>query len=136
MFQAEIAPPAIRGTVVVSYFFNHVFGSFIMSCITYKTSQWDTDACWKVPIAVLFIIPSLVLLLAWRLPESPRWLARKGRDEDAVKQLKFLYGSNPDYHAEKELDLLKASIELEDSIQRGSWADLWRGTNRVSRIGV
>ncbi|KAL4780393.1 general substrate transporter [Aspergillus varians] len=132
MFQAEISPPAIRGAIVVGYFFNHVFGSFIMSCITFKTSQWDTDACWKVPTAVLFIIPSLVLLLAWRLPESPLWLLRKGRDEHALKQLKYLYGVKPGYAAEDDLSAIKATIEAKDASQKGRWADLFRGTNKLT----
>lgn len=134
MFQAEIAPPAIRGTIVVTYFFNHIFGSFVMSCITFKTSQWDTNASWQIPTAVLFIIPSLVLLLAWRLPESPLWLARKGRDEDALKQLKYLYGAKPGYSAADDLGKIKASIGAQEASQRGSWADLFRGTNKVSMV--
>lgn len=71
MFQAEISPAAIRGIVVINYLFNHVFGSFIMSCITYKTADLKTDMSWKIPIAVMFVIPCLVLLLSWFLPESP-----------------------------------------------------------------
>jgi MFS family permease len=38
MFHAEIIPAPIRGAVVVGYVFNHIFGSFVMSCITFKTS--------------------------------------------------------------------------------------------------
>ena len=36
MFHAEIIPAPIRGAVVVGYVFNHIFGSFIMSCITFQ----------------------------------------------------------------------------------------------------
>lgn len=130
MFQAEIIPAQIRGVVVVSYVFNHVFGSFIMACVTYKSSQWTTDACWKIPIAVMFIIPSFALALSFLIPESPRWLLRKGKEEKALKMMRYVYGSNPLYAPEHELALLKESLELEK--ERGSWKDLVRGTNLVS----
>ncbi|GAM36044.1 fumarylacetoacetate hydrolase [Talaromyces pinophilus] len=113
MFQAEIAPAAVRGVVVISYLFNHVFGSFIMSCITYRTSQLQNDYCWKIPIAVMFVIPAFVILCGWILPESPRWLLRRGRDEEALKQLRYLYGSNSLYTPEVELALMKETLSME-----------------------
>jgi MFS family permease len=130
MFQAELAPPAVRGSVVISYLFNHVFGSFIMACITYRTSRLDTDNCWKIPIAVMFFIPSVVILCFWLLPESPRLLVRKGRDEEALKQLRYLYSSNVQYSPEQELGLLKECLAQE--VEKDRWIDLIRGTNLVS----
>ncbi|CZR67082.1 related to transporter (major facilitator superfamily) [Phialocephala subalpina] len=127
MFQAEIIPAQIRGVVVVSYVFNHVFGSFVMACVTYKTSQWMTDASWQIPIAVMFIIPSFALALSFLIPESPRWLVRKGKEEKALTMMRYIYGSNPSYAPERELALLKESLELE--MEKGSWKDLVRGTN-------
>ncbi|PCH00783.1 Major facilitator superfamily domain, general substrate transporter [Penicillium occitanis (nom. inval.)] len=133
MFQAEIAPAAVRGVVVISYLFNHVFGSFIMSCITYRTSQLQNDYCWKIPIAVMFVIPAFVILCGWILPESPRWLLRRGRDEEALKQLRYLYGSNPLYTPEVELALMKETLSME--VEKGSWLDLVRRTN-LRRTGI
>lgn len=129
MFQAELAPAGVRGVVVISYLFNHVFGSFIMSCITYRTARLDNDYSWKIPIAVMFVIPSFVILCGWLLPESPRWLLRKGKDEQALKQLRYLYGSNPKYAPEEELALMKESLAV--NVEKGQWIDLVRGTNLV-----
>jgi SP family sugar:H+ symporter-like MFS transporter len=130
MFHAEIIPAPIRGAVVVGYVFNHIFGSFIMSCITFKTSQWDTDHCWQIPVAVMFILPTIALALCWFVPESPRWLLRKGKDEKALKMMRYIYGSNPEYAPEQEMALLKASLEIEE--EKGTWKELVVGTNFVS----
>lgn len=131
MFQAEIVPAAIRGSVVVSYVFNHIAGSFVMSCITYKTSQWTTNASWQIPLALGIIMPSIVLLLSWKLPESPRWLVRRDRDQDALKQLWYIRGSSAHYNGEEELELIKASLEEEKQREGASWAELFRGLNKV-----
>jgi MFS transporter, SP family, sugar:H+ symporter len=130
MFHAEIIPAPIRGAVVVGYVFNHIFGSFIMSCITFKTSQWDTDHCWQIPVAVMFILPTIALALCWFVPESPRWLLRRGKDEKALKMMRYIYGSNPEYAPEQEMALLKASLEIEE--EKGTWKELFVGTNLVS----
>jgi hypothetical protein len=57
MFQAEMAPAPIRGVAVASYGLDHIFGSFIMAYVTCKATHWKTEARWKVPIAIMFIIP-------------------------------------------------------------------------------
>lgn len=132
MFQAEIVPARNRGALVVTYTFNHILGSFVLSCVTYKTSNWDTDMSWKIPLALGLICPSFVLLFSWFIPESPRWLLRKGRDEEALKMMRFIYGSNPTYAPEEELELLKVSLAQEREMEGTStWGSLFQGTNKV-----
>ena len=41
------------------------------------------DASWRVPIALQIILCIPTALLTMRLPESPRWLMLKGREEEA-----------------------------------------------------
>lgn len=62
---------------------------------------------WRFPIAFQ-IIPLLVLLaIVWVFPESPRWLVRVGREEEARYILGRLRGSS-------EADAHKADLEFED----------------------
>lgn len=51
---------------------------------------------WRFPIAFQ-IIPLLVLLgIVWFFPESPRWLTKVGRDEEARFILRRLRGTDAD----------------------------------------
>jgi len=55
------------------------------------------------------LIPSgLFLILLFFVPKSPRWLALKGNDKEALAVLKKI---NEDEHASKEILLIKKSLE-------------------------
>ena len=57
--------------------------------------------------------PSLVfLLLCWRLPESPVWLMRRGREEEARLTLAWLRGGK--YDIEPEIAEIKEVIAEEE----------------------
>jgi MFS transporter, SP family, sugar:H+ symporter len=112
------------------YGLNRLIGSIVCSCITYKTSTWVGNTSWQTPLAIMFAVPSVCLCFAWWVPESPRWLLRKGRDHQALKVLRKLYGTSEHQDLEMELVLLKQSLECEQ--ETGCWADLFRRTNRVT----
>ena len=58
--------------------------------------------------------PSLVfLLLCWRLPESPVWLMRRGREEEARLTLAWLRGGK--YDIEPEVEELRSIITEEQN---------------------
>lgn len=130
MFQAEVVPAQVRGAIVTLYPLFRLVGALVVGCITFKTADYPDNSAWKIPLAIMFAVPSLCLCLSWYMPESPRWLLRKGKEEQALKIMNRLYGSHALYDAEMELVLLKASLEQE--VEKGSWADLWRGDNAVS----
>ncbi|KAJ5175773.1 uncharacterized protein N7482_001650 [Penicillium canariense] len=126
LFQAEIVPAKVRGAVVSCYLLGRLLGSFLISCVGYKTAHWAGDTSWRTPLAVLFSIPPVCLCLTFLIPESPRWLVRVGKDEKALQNLRYLHdGDGVD--VEMELVLLKESLTLDT--EGGGWLDLFRGSN-------
>lgn len=132
MFQAEIAPAAVRGSLTAIYGVNGVFAAFIASIITDVTSKLTDDNCWKIPVGIGFIFPAFSLFFWVLIPESPRWLLRKGNYAKAVENLDYLYGAMPNYDAEKEAKLLQEALNTSETT--GKWKDLVKGTNLVSNL--
>lgn len=130
MFLAELAPASVRGATVVVYVFGHFFGSLICSFVTLGSSKLDDNRSWQIPVGVMFIFPSLALLLSYFIPESPRYLIRRNNFEAAVANLEYLYRGEKSFSAENEAALLRASIEADVSTQ-GKWSDLVKRTNLV-----
>jgi SP family arabinose:H+ symporter-like MFS transporter len=110
---AEISPAASRGRLVGAFQFNIVFGILLAYLSNYFVGllvQGPLEWRWKLGVAAL---PALIFyLLLFYIPESPRWLVRKGRNLEALGVLQR--NGEPDAHQEL------ADIEISLVHQQGS----------------
>ncbi|KAF4967299.1 hypothetical protein FSARC_5129 [Fusarium sarcochroum] len=128
VLQSELVPAEARGFVVSTYQSGLYFGSLIMSIICRGTSEIKGHASWQIPYGLFFVIPSILAVSVWWIPESPRWLLTRDRQEDALKSLRLLrQGAYTDQEIERELQEMQNSINK--TIKKGSFLDMWRGTN-------
>ena len=88
VYISEIAPPSRRGALVAAFQFNVIFGillAYVSNAIIGEMGLGDAAWRWKFGVAA---VPALVfMLLLLRIPNSPRWLVGKGRDEEARASL-------------------------------------------------
>lgn len=112
MYIAEIAPAQWRGRLVgffqlsivfgilVAYFSNYIIGTFSLGA-----AEWR----WKLGVSA---VPAIILFFAlFSIPRSPRWLAQKGRIDEA-RDVLTLIGEED---VEGELNDIIASIGGERS---------------------
>jgi sugar porter (SP) family MFS transporter len=86
-YVSEISTPATRGRLVAMYQFNIVFAILIAYISNYLLKGVGGANDWRYMLGVM-AIPSLIYsVLVFGIPESPRWLVTKNREEEARKVL-------------------------------------------------
>jgi sugar porter (SP) family MFS transporter len=89
VYIAELAPPHRRGALTGLFQLNIVAGILVAYLSNSLIEGWR----WKFGVTAL---PALLFfLLLWTIPASPRWLALKGRAEEALDVLKRVGSANP-----------------------------------------
>jgi SP family xylose:H+ symportor-like MFS transporter len=86
MYIAEISPAKVRGRNVAINQLTVVIGILVTNLVNYFIADSGPDA-WRWMFG-LGVVPSIVFLVGvlW-LPESPRWLLKAGKEEQAKKVL-------------------------------------------------
>lgn len=80
---------------------------------------------YRFPIGFQLLFPLIVLSFLYFVPESPRWLLRKGRQEKATKNLASLHREDPTFDAVGAVAMMKADVDREAEIQaESSWLQL------------
>lgn len=86
VYIAEISSAKRRGLLVGLFQFNIVAGILVAYLSNYLVAQAVApDLAWRWKLGVAAIPAALFLVLLTRLPQSPRWLAARGRDQDAAR---------------------------------------------------
>ena len=62
---------------------------------TFGTFNVPTSWAWRIPSAIQALPSVIQVFLIWFIPESPRWLCSKGREEEALRILAY-YHANGD----------------------------------------
>jgi SP family xylose:H+ symportor-like MFS transporter len=117
MYIAEIAPSDIRGKMVTYYQLAIVIGFFVVFLATYfignNLSEVENIAFgWKYMFWSELIPSCLFLILLFFVPKSPRWLALKGNDDEALVILTKIHGAD---QANKEIEAIKNSLKTSGS---------------------
>lgn len=105
MYIAEVAPQNIRGSLVTVNTCFITFGQ-LSAAVTAGAFSYDHENGWRWMLA-LAAVPSTVQFFGFIfMPESPRWLIRRGRDAEALDALKRIRGPKNPYLM-KEFEKIK-----------------------------
>ena len=128
MYNAEVAPPEVRGSLVALQQLAICFGIMISFWIDYGTNYiggtgfGQKEAAWLLPIC-LQLVPAVVLFAGILfMPFSPRWLIHHDREDEARKVLANLRDL-PEDHELVELEFLE--IKAQSLFEKRTVAEHW-----------
>jgi SP family general alpha glucoside:H+ symporter-like MFS transporter len=104
-------------------------GQLIASGVLYAMQSRPDQWAYRIPFAVQWAWPVPIMVGVFFAPESPWWLVRQGRKEDAVASLKCLTGTlDPDFNADETVAMMAHTNQLEKELESGtSYLDCFRG---------
>lgn len=131
MYITEIAPAHRRGGLGILYQLAIVVGftaSVVVAYLLAKSIPDESNWRWMFASEVVPIVCFVILLML--VPASPRWLAEKGRHDEALTIMTKVSGPE---EAKRELAEIKESMQQ----KTGSFAELfWPGMRIALLIGI
>jgi MFS family permease len=151
VWQSEMAPPKIRGFLVL--FEGALITAGIMLAYWLNYGFWFVTNYgsfqWRFPIAFQCVFGVILIFLIWLCPESPRWLLKHGKEEEAATIMGYIHESDSDdprvQDDVKEINDLNAATQgkltWQELFTNGKDMNLWRfsvacGSQAMQQITV
>lgn len=133
MYIGEMAPAHIRGTLVSLNQFAIIFGMLVVYFVNYgiasgQTLEWINDIGWRYMFLSEAVPALLFMTLLFTVPETPRYLVSKNKDEKAMSVLSKIY----------ETTMAKATLyEIKESFDKNNAkAKLFSFGKKIVVIGI
>ncbi|KAF2662999.1 high affinity glucose transporter RGT2 [Lophiostoma macrostomum CBS 122681] len=129
LYQSETAPKWIRGAVVGAYQLAITIGLLLAAIVDNATKNRLDSGSYRIPIAVQFAWSIILYIGCVFLPETPRYLIKRGRPDAAAKSLSKLRRLDVEHPALlEELAEITANHEYELSLGKATYADCFKGS--------
>ncbi|KAH6708182.1 maltose permease MAL61 [Verticillium dahliae] len=141
-YSSEIAPAKLRPTLTTFINMCWIFGQLFSTAANKAVTRLDSNLlAFRIPLMVQWLWPVPVAVGAFIAPESPWWLIRQGRSEDARRSLRRL-NRQADFPLEGHIRVMELTNEHErDSLHSpaaasrtssiaSNYADCFHGINR------
>jgi SP family general alpha glucoside:H+ symporter-like MFS transporter len=132
-YASEVTPVVLRGYLETFVVLCWGIGQFISYGVLdglVNSGGSLTAYAWRIPFAVQWVWPVIIIPLVIFCPESPWWLVRRDRIDEAEKSFKRLSSSTDPNAARDAVALMVETTELERSMTEGAnYHDCFRGDN-------
>jgi len=127
----ESAPAGQRGSLLGAFNAMVGLGLLVGSIVDNYTSTILGQDAYRIPLGLFFIIPTLLAVALFFMPETPRWLIEHNKLEQAHRALiKLRHKDTSQQLIEAEFTEIKQSYETEKAMAEGAAVlDLFRTTN-------
>ncbi|CAH0018932.1 unnamed protein product [Clonostachys rhizophaga] len=137
MYQAETAPPWIRGALVCTYQLFITMGIFLAACFNYGTyiHHRNSSASWRIVIGIGWLWTLILGIGILFFPETPRYNYRHGKRDKAQATLCKVYGATPNHWAiHTQIEEIESKLR-EESVVKGNAVTQFVRMFRAPRMG-
>ncbi len=120
-YAVEVAPLPLRANLATwlnsCWGIGQVLGVGVIKALLNRTD----DLAWRLPFALQWMWPVPLAIIVFFAPESPWWLVRRGRIEDARKSLLRLTSrkANSDFDVDETISMMVHTTQLENKVSLG-----------------
>ncbi|ORX40328.1 general substrate transporter [Kockovaella imperatae] len=129
-YSSEVCPLTLRGYLTTYVNLCWVIGQFISAGVLVgiqgMTGRWS----YRLPFAIQWAWPVPLLILIYLSPESPWWLVRHGRLDEAETSVRRLASADMRDRARNTVAMMVRTNQLEVDVSEGTrYIDCFRGTD-------
>ena len=131
-YASEVCPIQLRAYLTTYVNLCWVLGQLLGSGVLRAMVNNSSANAYRIPFAVQWIWPPLLIVGIWFAPESPWWLVRHGKLEEARHSLLRLTskGQKSNFDPDKAIAMIQYTNEIEKDISAGThYWDCFRGTD-------
>ncbi|KAF5663220.1 hexose facilitator [Fusarium heterosporum] len=125
LYMGEIAPETLRSPLLMCWQLVLSVSQIIAAGINRSIIHNNTSFAYRFPIGFQLVFPLVIIIgIVW-LPESPRWLLRRGHHDKAVRSLRLLYHGDKQYDSKAVIQNIQEDLDSETTSEKQSaWIQL------------
>ncbi|XP_019857807.1 PREDICTED: uncharacterized protein LOC100636469 [Amphimedon queenslandica] len=124
VYNAELAPKTLRGRLVS---LNQLFitaGIMVSFCVS--VAVHTVDFSWRIALGLQCVLAVALIIRMVFLPETPRWLVKKGKSKKADKTLHRLRKDYTEKEIKEELNDIEFTVQNSNNSLRDVFSDIFR----------
>nr|XP_021183295.2 facilitated trehalose transporter Tret1 [Helicoverpa armigera] len=106
VYLSEIADKDIRGTLTAGTRFMFSFGALVVLAV-------GSFVSYQVLSCFMIVLPLCYFIACWKIPESPYYLLKEGKVDEARKELVRLTGMKNEKMLEEKLSMMRSDVRKE-----------------------
>ncbi|KAH7040375.1 sugar transporter-like protein [Microdochium trichocladiopsis] len=129
-YASEVCPTNLRGYLTTYVNLCWAIGQLLATGVLRGCLSIPGEMGYKVPFAIQWLWPLPLMIVAYLAPESPWYLVRVDRIEDARRSIARLSGDKTQEQMNNQLAMMMHTVKLEsEATKGGSYLDCFKGTN-------